>query len=61
MTNEQRANNAAAALAPLYTTDREGIADLLTDLMHYADRESYDFEAALKAARHHHQAEKVQP
>lgn len=61
MTNEQRANNAAAAMVAFYTTDREGLTDALADLMHYADREGYDFEAALKTARRHHQAEKVQP
>lgn len=59
MNNEQRATNAAAALATNYTEDREGLTDLLTDLMHHADRMGYDFAAALKAARHHHQTEKA--
>ena len=59
MTNKQRATNAAAALAKNYTEDREGLTDILADLMHYADRKGYNFEDALKAARCHHQTEKA--
>ncbi len=55
--NDQRAERAAAALDTVYSQDREGVTDLLADLMHYADRERIDFEQALKTARHHHQTE----
>ena len=57
--NQRRATNAAAALATNYTEDREGLTDILADLMHYADRAGYDFAAALKTASHHHQTEKA--
>jgi len=60
MTNEQRANAAAAALDTAYTVDREGLTDILTALMHFADFWGLDFDQALKTARHHHQAEKGQ-
>jgi hypothetical protein len=58
MTNKQRATNAAAALAKNYTDDREGLTDILADLMHYADRAGYDFAEALRLAKAHHQTEK---
>lgn len=58
MTNEQRANAAAAALDTAYTVDDAGLIDLLTDLMHFADFWGLDFDQALKTAKHHHQTEK---
>lgn len=56
--NQRRADNAAEAIATNYTNDREGLTDILADLMHYAAREGYDFAAALKAASHHYKTEK---
>ena len=59
--NDQRAAWAAAALFHFRTccrTDYEdALADLLCDLMHWADRANFDFDAALFRARFHYDAE----
>lgn len=57
--NDDRSNWAAAALSRFVEctgTDREdALADLLTDLMHLADREEvFDFERDLNRARVHY-------
>jgi hypothetical protein len=39
------------------TEDADALGDLLADLMHWADRKGYDFEAALDRARFHYEAE----
>lgn len=35
----------------------DALSDLLGDLMHMADRDNFDFEAALDRARYHYDAE----
>lgn len=59
--NDDRAAWAGAALAKfmlLTGTDLEdAVGDLLTDLMHWTDRNNYDFDAALDRARFHYEAE----
>ena len=59
--NSSRANWAGAALAVFVArtgVDREdSLGDLLTDLMHWADRNNFDFEAALARAECHYAAE----
>lgn len=59
--NDDRAAWAGAALAKfmvLTGTDLEdAVGDLLTDLMHWSDRNNYDFDAALDRARFHYKAE----
>ena len=59
--NDKRAAWAGAALATFITqtgTDEENaVGDLLGDLMHWCDRNNYDFEAALARARWHYKAE----
>jgi hypothetical protein len=61
--NDKRAAWAGAALATFITqtgTDEEdAVGDLLGDLMHWCDRNNYDFEAALTRARGHYEAETV--
>jgi len=39
------------------TEDEVALGDLLTDLMHWSDRNNYDFEAALCRAQGHYEAE----
>jgi DNA-directed RNA polymerase subunit RPC12/RpoP len=60
-TNDDRAAWAAAALAKFMevtgTDDESAVGDLLTDLMHWSDRNNYDFDAALDRARFHYEAE----
>ena len=41
--------------------NEDALCDLLCDLMHWADYEGYDFEAALLRAQHHYLAETGQP
>lgn len=58
--NATRAKRAARALASVKAYapgTRDGLVDLLTDLMHYADREGLDFEHAASIATTHHAAE----
>jgi len=59
--NERRTAWAGLALAAFITatgTDEEdALGDLLTNLMHWADRNNYDFEAALFRAQGHYEAE----
>jgi hypothetical protein len=68
-TNFQRAERAAKAfhgyatgdLADIYDLTSLVLADLLTDLMHFADRQTLDFERCLQHARtaHDEQAEEL--
>ena len=37
--------------------DGDALGDLLANLMHFSDRENYDFDLALGRARWHYQAE----
>jgi hypothetical protein len=58
--NGNRAHWAAAALRCFQGetgADDEALGDLLCDLMHWCDRNSSDFDAALSAARMHYEAE----
>jgi hypothetical protein len=59
--NDKRAAWAGAALATFMqvtgTDDEYAVGDLLSDLMHWCDRNNYDFEAALARARGHYAAE----
>ncbi len=61
--NDDRASWAGSALSTFIQvtgTDLEdAMGDLLADLMHWADRHNYDFDAALDRARHHYEAETV--
>jgi hypothetical protein len=49
----------AAFIAATGTDWEDALGDLLTDLMHWADRNNYDFEAALFRAQGHYEAETV--
>ncbi len=52
------AGHAITAFREATGTDMEdALTDLLTDLMHWADRQDYDFEAALLRGRGHYDAE----
>jgi hypothetical protein len=59
--NDDRAKWAAAALRQFrHTTGadhEDSLGDLLCDLMHWSDRNNFDFEAALSRAQGHYQAE----
>ena len=59
--NNDRAAWAAAALREFQrvtgTDDEDALGDLLCDLMHWCDRNGYDFDAAFSRARMHHEAE----
>lgn len=61
--NDKRAVWAGAALATFIiqtgTEVEDAVGDLLGDLMHWCDRNNYDFEAALGRARGHYKAETV--
>jgi hypothetical protein len=52
--NEDRAARAATALAAFIqatgTDDEAALGDLLADLMHWSDRNNYDFDSALDRA-----------
>jgi hypothetical protein len=37
----------------------DSLGDLIADLMHWADAQNFDFEAALDRARHHYEAEQA--
>lgn len=54
------AGSAVAAFVQVTETDQEdALGDLLADLMHWSDRNNYDFDAALDRARWHYEAETV--
>ena len=59
--NDNRSAWAGAALAKFMevtgTDVEDAVGDLLTDLMHWSDRNNYDFDAALDRARAHYEAE----
>jgi hypothetical protein len=59
--NDDRASWAGKAIkafqAETGTDDEDALSDLLADLMHWADRNNYDFEAAVERARGHYEAE----
>jgi len=52
------AGSAVGAFVQVTGTDQEdALGDLLADLMHWSDRNNYDFGAALDRARWHYEAE----
>jgi hypothetical protein len=59
--NDDRSAWAGTALALFMqltgTEHEDALGDLLADLMHWADRNQYDFDAALERARGHYEAE----
>jgi hypothetical protein len=59
--NDDRAAWAAAALATFMqvtgSEKEDALGDLLTDLLHWAHRNRYDFDGALERARGHYVAE----
>jgi hypothetical protein len=59
--NGDRAEWAAAALRQFQRATgcdyEDSLGDLLCDLMHWSDRNNFDFEAALCRARGHYEAE----
>jgi hypothetical protein len=59
--NDDRAAWAGAALAKFMeltgTDEEDALGDLLADLIHWSDRNNYDFDAALDRARFHYEAE----
>jgi hypothetical protein len=59
--NNDRAEWAAAALRHFQcitgTDYEDALGDLLGDLMHWCDRNNFDFELALNRARGHYEAE----
>ena len=59
--NDDRTEWAAAALRQFKRATgcdyEDSLGDLLSDLMHWADRNNFDFEAALCRARGHYEAE----
>jgi hypothetical protein len=59
--NDDRAAWAEHAMAAFQvatgTDDEDALSDLLADLMHWADRAKYDFDAALIRGRDHYEAE----
>jgi hypothetical protein len=59
--NDDRSAWAGSALALFMhvtgTEEADALGDLLADLMHWADRKGYDFDAALHCARSHYEAE----
>lgn len=59
--NEDRAERAAEALGEYLTQDDPEVATyaLLTDLMHYCDREGFDFDELLEMAERHYAAEVI--
>lgn len=61
--NDSRSRLAGAAVytfMKLTGADLEdAVGDLLADLMHWTDRNNYDFDAALDRARYHYEAETV--
>jgi hypothetical protein len=61
--NHSRAQWAGAALSTFIkvtgTDEEDALGDLLADLMHWSDRNGYDFDATLERARGHYEAETV--
>ena len=59
--NDSRAEWAEAALSAFMretgTDQEDALVDLLADLLHWADRNSHNFNAALERAREHYEAE----
>jgi hypothetical protein len=59
--NGSRARWASAALSAFMketgADQEDALGDLLADLMHWADRNNYDFNAALDHARWHYETE----
>jgi len=59
--NDDRAEWAAASLRHFQCTTGadydDALTDLLCDLMHWSDRNDFDFDAALSRARMHYDAE----
>ncbi len=59
--NDDRSAWAGTALAKFMqvtgTDEEDALGDLLADLIHWCDRNNYDFEAALIRARGHYDAE----
>lgn len=59
--NERRSDRAATALRPYLeengTYDETALTDLLSDLMHWADRNGVTFTECLERAQMHHEAE----
>lgn len=59
--NDNRSQWAGIAItafqAATGTDEEDALGDLLTDLMHWADRQCFDFEAALTRAADHYRAE----
>jgi hypothetical protein len=59
--NDNRAAWAGVAIAAFQevtgTDDEDVLGDLLADLMHWADRDQYDFDAALTRGRAHYEEE----
>jgi len=59
--NDNRAAWAGAALSAFMMVtgidEEDALGDLLADLMHWADRHGYDFDAALDRGRWHYDAE----
>jgi hypothetical protein len=59
--NNDRASWAGIAIkafiAETGTDEEDVLTDLLADLMHWADRNNYDMDAALERARGHYEAE----
>lgn len=59
--NDSRAAWAGAALRAFMeatrTDEEDALGDLLADLMHWADRNNFDFELAFDRARFHYEAE----
>ena len=59
--NHERAEWAGLALKAFIhasgTDEPESLGDLLCNLMHWSDRENFDFDAALDRARVHYEAE----
>jgi hypothetical protein len=59
--NDDRAEWAAAALREFQrrtgTDDEDALSDLLCDLMHWSDRNNFDFDTELSRARMHYEAE----
>jgi hypothetical protein len=59
--NDDRAAWAGAALVAFMRAtgadEEDALGDLLTGLMHWADRNNFDMDAALERARGHYEAE----
>ena len=59
--NDDRAKWAATALRAFRKAtgadEEDALGDLLADLMHWSDRNNFDFDAALDRARMHYEAE----